>query len=118
MNMKKIYHLSTCDTNKRILKELNLPEEFVKQDIKSNPISEKELEKLFQLSESYEALINKRARIYSERKLKDKNLSESDFKDLLLEHYTFLKRPVLINNDEIFIGNSKSVVASAKESIN
>ncbi|MFK5982161.1 MAG: ArsC/Spx/MgsR family protein [Flavobacteriaceae bacterium] len=116
--MKKIYHLSTCDTNKRILKELNLPEEFEKQDIKTSPVSGKELEELFQLSGSYEALINKRARIYSERKLKDKNLSESDFKDLLLEHYTFLKRPVIINNDDIFIGNSKSVVALAKESLN
>ena len=117
-SMKKIYLLSTCDTNKRILKELNLPEEFEKQDIKTHPVSEKELEELFQLSGSYEALINKRARIYSERKLKDKNLNEADFKELLLEHYTFLKRPVLINNDEIFIGNSKSVVALAKESIN
>jgi len=116
--MKKIYHLSTCDTNKRILKELNLPKEFEKQDIKSKPISEKELEELFLLSGSYEALINKRARMYSERKLKDKNLSESDFKILLLEHYTFLKRPVLINKGKIFIGNNKSAVALAKESLN
>jgi len=116
--MKKIYHLSTCDTNRRILKELNLPEEFEKQDIKTSPISEKELEKLFQLSGSYEALINKRARMYSERKLKEKSLNENDFKNLLLEHYTFLKRPVLINNNEIFIGNNKNIVASAKESIN
>jgi len=116
--MKKIYHLSTCDTNRRILKELNLPEEFEKQDIKTSPISEKELERLFQLSGSYEALINKRAKMYSEQKLKDKNLSETDFKDLLLEHYTFLKRPVLINNNEIFIGNNKNIVALAKESIN
>ena len=31
--MKKIYYLSTCDTNKRILKELNLPKDFIKQDL-------------------------------------------------------------------------------------
>lgn len=115
--MKKIYHLSTCDTNKRILKELNLPEEFIKQDLKTNPISEAALEDLYQFSKSYEDLINKRARMFQERGLKNKNLQESDFKKLLLEHYTFLKRPVLINENEIFIGNSKKVVAAALESL-
>ena len=115
--MKKIYHLSTCDTNKRILKELNLSSEFIKQDLKKNPISEKELEEMYQFTSSYEALINKRAKLYSERGLKNKNLQEEDFKNLLLEHYTFLKRPVLINENEIFIGNSKNVVSSAKESL-
>jgi len=115
--MKKIFHLSTCDTNRRILKELNLSEEFIKQDIKTTPISGKQLDELFKLTGSYEALINKRAKLFSERKLKNKNLQESDFKNLLLEHYTFLKRPVLINEAEIFIGNSKNVVASAKESL-
>jgi len=115
--MKKIYHLSSCDTNRRILKELNLSKDFIKQDIKVSPISEAELEELHQLSGTYEALINKRARMFSERKLKDKNLQESDFKELLLEHYTFLKRPVLVNGEQIFIGNSKNTVASAKNSL-
>lgn len=116
-DMKKIFHLSTCDTNRRILKELNLPEDFIKQDIKVTPISEAELKELHQLSGNYEMLLNKRAKKYSERKLKDKNLQESDFKKLLLEHYTFLKRPVLINGKQIFIGNSKKVIASAKNSL-
>ncbi|MBT3588206.1 MAG: hypothetical protein HN507_06100 [Flavobacteriaceae bacterium] len=115
--MKKIYYLSTCDTNKRILKELNLPKDFIKQDLKINPVSEKELEELYQFSKSYEALINKRARLYNEHNLKDKVTKEADYKKLLLEHYTFLKRPILINENEIFIGNSKKVVAAAKESL-
>ena len=115
--MKKIYYLSTCDTCKRIIKELNLSSEFIKQDIKINPITESELEELFQFTNSYEDLINKRARLYNERNLKNKNLNESDFKKLLLEHYTFLKRPVLINKTEVFIGNSKPEVSSAKESL-
>ena len=46
-----------------------------------------------------------------------KNLTEIDFKNLILEHYTFLKRPILINDDQIFVGNSKSVVAAALESL-
>ncbi len=115
--MKKIYHLSTCDTNRRILKKFNLSEEFIKQDIKINPMTESELDELFQYTKSYEALINKRARMYNERGLKNKNLQEVDYKKLLLEHYTFLKRPVLINESEVFIGNNKTVVSSAKESL-
>jgi len=115
--MKKIYHLSTCDTNKRILKDLNLTDDFIKQDIKKESLTVEELENMCELSGSYEALFSKRARLYIERGLKNTSLEEDDYKNLLLEHYTFLKRPVLIIGSEIFIGNSKNVVVSAKESL-
>lgn len=115
--MKKVYYLSTCDTCKRILKELDLPDDFELQDIKANNITESQLDEMHKLSGSYESLFSKRARLYKERDLKNKDLTEEDYKDLILEHYTFLKRPVIINNDKIFIGNSKKTVASAKESI-
>lgn len=114
--MKKVYYLSTCDTCKRILKELDLPDDFELQDIKANNITESQLDEMHKLSGSYESLFSKRARLYKERDLKNKDLTEADYKDLILEHYTFLKRPVIINNDKIFIGNSKKTVASAKES--
>lgn len=115
--MKKIYHLSTCDTCKRILKEIEVPESFVLQDIKNESITAKQLDEMRKLAGSYEALFSKRARLYKERDLKNKDLQEDDYKELILEHYTFLKRPVIINNEEIFIGNSKKTVAAAKESI-
>ena len=115
--MKKIYHLSTCDTCKRILKEIEAPESFVLQDIKTETITAEQLDEMRKLAGSYEALFNKRARLYKERDLKNKDLQEDDYKELILEHYTFLKRPVIINNEEIFIGNSKKTVAAAKESI-
>ncbi len=115
--MKKIYHLSTCDTCKRILKELEVPAAFQLQDIKTEAITREQLEEMERLSDSYESLFSKRARLYKERDLKNQHLSEDDYKALILEHYTFLKRPVIINNDEIFIGNSKKTVAAAKASI-
>ena len=115
--MKKIYHLATCSTCKRIIKELNLPNDVVLQDIKSEPLTVKQLEALHQLSGSYEALFSKRAKLYKERDLKNENLTESDYKQLLLEHYTFLKRPVIVVENQIFIGNSKSVVENAKETL-
>ncbi|MAY22695.1 MAG: hypothetical protein CMC74_07945 [Flavobacteriaceae bacterium] len=115
--MKKIFHLSTCNTCQRILKELDLPGTFEKQDIKSDEITAKQLDHMKALAGSYEALFSKRAKLYQERGLKNESLSEEDYKQLILEHYTFLKRPVLVNDDEIFIGNSKKVVAAAKNSL-
>lgn len=115
--MKKIYHLSTCDTCKRIINELNLPEGFVFQDIKTEAITEKQVEEMRDLTDSYESLFSKRARLYKELDLKNKSLTEDDYKNYILEHYTFLKRPVIIFNDTIFIGNSKKVVEAAKKAI-
>ncbi|MBT8285704.1 MAG: hypothetical protein HKO75_10045 [Flavobacteriaceae bacterium] len=112
-----LFHLSTCDTCKRIIKELQLPEDIILQDIKSNPISKSQLEELKTLTGSYEALFSKRARLYKERNLKDQDLKESDFKELLLEHYTFLKRPVLLIEKKVFVGNAKKTVAAARETL-
>lgn len=115
--MKKVYYLSTCDTCKRIMDEIKFPQSFILQDLKTQGITENEVEELVNMTDTYEKLFNKRARLYNERKLKDKNLLDEDYLNLILEHYTFLKRPVIVNNDEIFIGNSKKTVAAAKKSI-
>ena len=115
--MKKLYHLSTCDTCKRIITELNLPSDVVLQDIKTEAITISQLEEMHTLSGSYESLFSKRARLYKEKDLKNANLTEADYKAYILEHYTFLKRPVLIYNGQIFIGNSKKTVALAKDYI-
>ena len=114
---KKIYHLSTCDTCKRILKELQPLDGVVLQDIKAVAITPEELEEIKLLSGSYESLFSKRARIYKERDLGSKNLTEEDFKALILEHYTFLKRPVILIDNKIFIGNSKKEITAAKEAL-
>lgn len=115
--MRKVYYLKTCDTCKRILKEWNLDNTVELQDIKEKTITVKELEEMHALSGSYEALFSKRAKLYKEMDLKNQTLSEVDYKQYILEHYTFLKRPVLIYDEEIFIGNSKKIVALAKERI-
>jgi arsenate reductase len=115
--MKKVYYLKTCSTCVRILKELNLPPEFILQDIKTEDITVKQLEQMKDLAGSYEALFSKRAKLYKEMDLKNQNLSEKDFKQYILEHYTFLSRPVIIIGNQIFVGNSKKVVQAAKDFI-
>lgn len=115
--MKKIYYLKTCNTCQRILKTLDVSDEFVLQDIKEAPITVKQLEEMYKLSNSYEALFSKRAKLYKEMGLKDQALAEKDFKHYILDHYTFLKRPVIIHNDNIYIGNSQKTVKAAAEAL-
>ncbi|OUR93939.1 hypothetical protein A9Q87_04320 [Flavobacteriales bacterium 34_180_T64] len=112
--MKKVYYLKTCSTCNRILKALNLPSDFILQDIKTDRITVNQLEELYALSGSYEALFSKRAKLYKEMGLKDQNLTEKDYKHYILDHYTFLSRPVIVNNAQIFIGNSANVIEAAR----
>lgn len=110
--MNKGYYLSTCDTCKRILKELNLPSDFKLQDIKTDNITLEQLEEMRSMTNSYESLLNKRARKLAE--YKGQELTEDQLKAMILEEYTFLKRPVFIYDDAIFIGNAKKTVESFK----
>ena len=113
--MKKIYYLSTCSTCKKIIQELNLSNDFEFQDIKTTKITDVQLQEMAKLSGSYESLFSRRAIKYKTMGLKDKELTENDIKKLILEEYTFLKRPVIVINDTIFVGNSAKTVAAAKQ---
>lgn len=101
----------------RIINELSLPNDFTLQDIKTEAITEAQIEEMKLISGSYESVFSKRARLYKELGLKEKSLTETDYKNYILEHYTFLKRPVILYNSSIFIGNSKKVVEAAKSAI-
>ena len=105
--MNKIYYLASCDTCRKIIKSLPKDHDLVFHDIKQNPITVEELEEMYRLSGSYEALFSKKAQLYKSMDLKNKSLTEEDFKKYILEHYTFLSRPVFIINDKIYIGNTQ-----------
>ena len=105
--MNKIYYLASCDTCRKIIKSLPQNHNLTFHDIKQNPITTGELEEMYLLSESYEALFSKKAQLYKSMDLKNKSLTEDDFKKYILEHYTFLSRPVFIIDRKIYIGNSQ-----------
>jgi len=107
--MKKIYYLKTCDTCRRILKEMDITD-YVLQEIKTEPITVKQLDDLFSLTKSYEVLFSRRAKKYKQMDLKNQNLTEKDYRQLILDEYTFLKRPVIINENEVFVGSNKKKV--------
>ena len=114
--MKRIFYLSTCDTCKRILSSWNT-DEIELQDIKSAPMTADQVDHMIGLTGSAEALFSKRARKYKELGLKDQNLSDAQIRQFIIDEYTFLKRPVLVLDDQIFVGNSKKVVEAAAEAL-
>ena len=115
--MKKIYYLKTCDTCRRILKGLSLVG-FELQEIKIQPITVAQLEEMYALTMSYESLFSRRSKKYAAMDLKNLVLTEKDYKQLILEEYTFLKRPVIIIDKNIFVGNAKKTIDSLKNLLN
>lgn len=114
----KLYHLSTCSTCKRIIKELGISaDNFELQDIKTEKITVAQLDEMKALAGSYEAFFSRRSQQYAAMGLKDKTLTEQDYRDLILQEYTFLKRPVAIVGKEIFVGNSADNIAALQEKL-
>jgi len=112
-SMKRIFHLSTCSTSQRIIREIG-PEGFDLQDIKTEKITPEQLDEMAKKAGSYEALFSRKALKYRALGLHEKQLTENDYRQLILDEYTFLKRPVIEINGKLYVGNAKSTVAEAK----
>ncbi len=112
--MKKVFYLKTCDTCLKILKKFDLTD-WELREIKTEPITKEELAEMYEKTKSYEALFSKKSTQIKLRGIDVKSLQEKDFKKLLLEHYTFLKRPVFLTDNEIFVGNDKKNVAALEQ---
>lgn len=118
IEMKKMYYLGTCSTCAAIIKETGINnKEFEMQDIKTAKITSKQLDEMKKMSGSYEALFSRRALKYKELGLKDKQLAEKDYRDYILKEYTFLKRPVVVTHDKIFIGSEKKNIEALKKAV-
>lgn len=70
-----------------------------------------------EMAGSYESLFSRRAMKYRGLGLHEMDLKEADYRKYILEEYTFLKRPVMIFEDEIFVGNTKKTVAAAADKL-
>jgi len=115
--MKRIYHLSSCSTNQKILKDIQPSKDVEMVDIKQQNIDADTLDWIKDKVGSYEALFSKKALKYRSMGLHEKQLSEKDYRKHILEEYTFLKRPFIILNDAVFIGNTKDAVTGAKKAL-
>ena len=122
----RIWHLATCNTCKRILS--GLPDGIPLQDVRTQPLTEAQLDRMVELAGGVAPLFSKRARKYRELGLHERQPSDLELRALLLEHDTFLKRPVAIVSDgdpmdpkhaaRIYIGSSKGVVTELDKALN
>src|SRR4051812_46798895 len=109
--MKKIYHLGTCSTCKKILKDVEAKKNGAElQDIKTENITAAQLDEMKKLAGSYEALFSRKALKYRSMGLDKKILEEKELRKLILHEYTFLKRPVAVVDGNIFIGNASETI--------
>ncbi|MDZ4796246.1 MAG: ArsC/Spx/MgsR family protein [Bacteroidota bacterium] len=121
--MKKIYHLGNCTTCQAIIKQTGIDTlqqtqgGFEMQNIKIEKITPAQLDEMKKMAGSYEALFSRRAMKYKELGLKDKKLGEKEYRKFILDEYTFLKRPVTIINNNIFIGSEKKTVEALNQAV-
>ena len=113
--MRKVFHLSSCNTCQKILKETNASTVCELQDIKVQNIQAEELDWLASKVGNYEALFSRKALKYRAMGLHEMTLTEGDYRRLILEEYTFLKRPVFIIDDTVFVGNLAKTVQAVKD---
>ena len=71
----------------------------------------------FQVTQSYEQLINKRSRVIQALNKAGKILGEKDFQQLLQTDYSCLKRPILHWNNSFYFGNAKKTVAAMQQAV-
>lgn len=107
--MKRIYHLSTCDTCRKILAQIDT-EGVELINLREQNISKEDLQTMHKYTKSYEALFNKRAQKLKDMPEDQKPVKETDFKKYILKEYTFLKRPAAILDDLVIVGNDKGSV--------
>jgi len=116
--MEKIYHLGNCTTCQAIIKATGIDKKgFEMQDIKFEKITPAQIDEMKKMTGSYESLFSRRALKYKEWKLKDKQLTEKDYRQYILDEYTFLKRPVVIMGDKISVGSEKKTVEALKAAV-
>ena len=109
--MKIVYHLTQCGTCQRIIRDLKMVERgFELRDIKLQPVQPAELDQFRKKTGSYDSLFSRRAIKYKTLGLKNQILMEEDLRALILEDYTFLKRPVIIIGEEVFAGKEQKTL--------
>ena len=104
----QVYGIKNCDTVKKALVYLNdhdVNYQFI--DFRQNPISQQVLIKMVE-SVGWELLINKRSTTY--RSLSEEEKSNINY-ELVLKLPTLIKRPVLVQDENIMVGFSENQYA-------
>ncbi len=112
-----IYHLANCKTCQRIIAELPIEESGISLVNVKPSIDPAVVDNLKTLAGSYEALFSRRSLQFRKLGLHERELNEEDYRHYIIEHYSFLKRPVAVIQGEIFIGSAKKSVEALTSAV-
>lgn len=116
--MNKIYHLANCNTCKRIIAEVSPLATFALQNIREEKITPEQIDELAKIVGSYEALFSRKSLKFRAMGLHEQTLTEKEYRKLILQEDTFLKRPVIIVGKNVFVGNAKKTIEEVKLALN
>ena len=102
--MIQVYGIKNCNKVRDTfswLEENGIEYEFI--NLKKEPLKKDELQSLVNQI-GLDVLVNKRGMKWRQLGLKDKDLSDDELFDVLLENQTMIKRPVLVKEQAILVG--------------
>lgn len=102
--MLEVIGIANCNTIKKTkswLTDHGVAYSF--RDVKKNPLGPNELAELV-MRTGLDTLVNRRGRMWRMLDLSDKDLTDNDLFEVLLEHQTMIKRPVLRREDALLVG--------------
>ena len=98
-NTLMLYWLPHCTTCQKAVQYLEKKGYSIAKfrDVKSHPLDCKEVERLTELVGGAGELFSRRAIKYRAMNLSERELSSDDMIQLMVDEYTFIKRPVLVS---------------------
>ncbi len=102
--MLEVIGITNCNTIKKTkewLSDNNISYSF--RDVKKEPLTPNELAELV-MRAGLETLVNRQGRKWKMLGLSDKELTDNDLFEVLLEHQTMIKRPVLRRGEAVLVG--------------
>ena len=113
--MLEVIGIKNCNTIKNTLQWLeDNGVEYEFRDVKKDPLSPNELADMVGKI-GLDSLLNRKGRKWKDLGLADKNLSDNDLFEVLLEHQTMIKRPVLVRDGAIIVGFDESALSEFLE---
>ncbi len=102
--MLKLYGIPNCDTirkTKKFLEQHTIPFQFI--DVRQSPIPAERLREIIRKL-GMDKVLNRRGQTYRRLGIKEKQLNDDQLFQLLVEEQAMIKRPLLQNNNNYFIG--------------
>ncbi len=94
---------ASCRKAKKWFDQYNIP--YSEKNIFSIKLSKEDIFKMLANSENgFEDIISTRSKIFKEKKLEPDNMSVQELVDFIIEYPSVLKRPIIINENELQVG--------------